>query len=65
MEATNIVQEVVAKNNPKKKKCKKEKWSTQEALHIAEERREGKARQKGKDISKRMQSFREQQGKIK
>ena len=52
MEATNIVQEVVAKNNPKKKKCKKEKWSTQEALHIAEERREGKARQKVKDISK-------------
>ena len=44
MEATNIVQEVVAKNNPKKKKCKKEKWSTQEALHIAEERREVKNR---------------------
>ena len=52
MKATNIVQEVVAKNNPKKKKCKKEKWLTKEALCIAEERREGKAKQKGKDISK-------------
>ena len=50
MEVCNIAQEVVTKTIPKKKKCKKEKWLTQEALHIAEERREGKARQKGKDI---------------
>ena len=42
MKAINIVQEVVAKNNPKKKKCKKEKWLSEETLHIAEERRKAK-----------------------
>ena len=32
------------KTNPKKKKCKKEKWISEEALQIDEKRREAKAK---------------------
>ena len=39
-EVCNIVQEVVTKTIPKKKKCKKAKWLSEEALKIVEERRE-------------------------
>ena len=46
MEVHNIVQEVVIKTNPKKKKCKKAKWLSEEALQIAEERREAKGKGK-------------------
>ena len=42
MEVCNIVQEVVSKAIPEKKKCKKAKWLSVEALQIAEERREAK-----------------------
>ena len=38
----NIVQEAVTKIIPKKKKCKKAKWLSEEALQIAEEIREAK-----------------------
>ena len=38
-EIHNIVQEVVIKTIPKKKKFKKAKWLSEEALQIAEERR--------------------------
>ena len=38
----NIVQEPVIKTIPKKKKCKKAKWLSEEALQIAENRREAK-----------------------
>ena len=41
----NIVQEAVNKTIPKKKKSKTAKWSSEEALRIAKERRE--ARSKG------------------
>ena len=37
-EVHNIVQEVVIKTIPKKKKCEKAKWLSEEALHIAEKR---------------------------
>ena len=37
-----IVQETVIKTIPKKKKCKKAKWLSEEALQIAEKRREAK-----------------------
>jgi len=37
-----IVQEVVIKIIPKKKNCKKAKWLSEEALQIAEKRREVK-----------------------
>ena len=42
MEIYNIVQEVVTKMFPKKKKCKKERRLSEEALQIAEERRKVK-----------------------
>ena len=43
-EVCNIVQEVVTKTIPKKKKCKKAKWLSEEVLQIAEERRELKGK---------------------
>jgi len=45
MEVHSIVQEVVIKTIPKgKKKCKETKWLSEEALHIAEKRREAKGK---------------------
>ena len=44
MELCDIVQEAVIKTIPKKKKCKKEKWLSEEALQIAEKRREVKGK---------------------
>ena len=44
MEVHNIVQEAVTKTIPKKKKCKKAKWLSEEALQIAEKRREVKGK---------------------
>ena len=41
-EVYNIVQEMVIKTIPKKKKCNEAKWSSEEALQIAEKRREAK-----------------------
>ena len=42
MEVCDIVQEAVIKTIPKKKKCEKAKWLSEEALQIAEKRREAK-----------------------
>ena len=42
MEAHDIVQEAMIKSIPKKKKCKKAKQLSEEALKIAEKRREAK-----------------------
>ena len=44
MEVPDIVQEAVIKTIPKKKKCKKAKWLSEEALHVAEKRREAKGK---------------------
>ena len=44
MEVCDNVQEVVIKTIPKRKKCKKAKWLSEEALQIAEKRREGKGK---------------------
>ena len=49
-EVRDIVQEAGIKTIPKKKKCKKTKWLSEEALQIAEKRREVKAKEKRKDI---------------
>ena len=38
IEIQDIVQETVIKAIPKKKKCKRAKWLSEEALHIAEKR---------------------------
>ena len=43
-EVHNIVQEAVIKTIPKKKKCKKAKWLSEEALQIAEKRRAAKGK---------------------
>ena len=50
IEVCDTVQEVVIKTNPKKKKCKKEKWLPDEALQIAEKRREAKGKEEKEDI---------------
>ena len=43
-EVHNIVQKAVIKTIPKKKKCKKAKWLSLEALQIAQKRREMKGK---------------------
>ena len=45
-EVHDIVQEAVIKTIAKKKKCKKAKWLSEEALQIAEKRREVKGKGK-------------------
>ena len=45
MEVHDIVQEAVIKTIPKKKKCKKAKWLSEEALQIAVKRREVKGKE--------------------
>ena len=47
MEVHNIVQEAVTKIIPKKKKCKKAEWLSEESLQIAEKRSE-RQRKNGK-----------------
>ena len=44
MEVHDIVQEARIKTIPKKKKCKKAKWLSEEGLQIAEKRREAKGK---------------------
>ena len=44
MEIYDTVQEAVIKTTSKKKKCKKAKWWSEEALQIAEKRREVKGK---------------------
>ena len=44
MEARDIVQEAVIKTIPKKKKCQKAKWLSEEGLKIAEKRRKAKGK---------------------
>ena len=51
MEVGDIVQETGSKTIPRKKKCKKAKWPSEEALQIDVERREAKAKEKRKDVS--------------
>ena len=43
-EIHDIIQKAVIKTIPKKKKCKKAKWLSEEALQIAEKRRETKSK---------------------
>ena len=44
LEVDDIVQEAGIKTIPKKKKCKKEIWLSEEALLIAEQRKEAKGK---------------------
>ena len=50
MEVRDVVQETGIKTIPKKKKCKKAKWLSEEDLQIAEKRKTLKAKEKRKDI---------------
>ena len=43
-EVHDIIQKAVIKTIPKKKKCQKAKWLSEEALQIAEKRREAKGK---------------------
>ena len=58
MEIRDIVQEAMMKTVPEMKKCKKAKELSEEALQIAEKRRE-KTKEKRKDIPIWMQSSKE------
>ena len=53
-EVPNTVQEAVIETVPKKKKCKKRKWLSEEGLQIAEKRREATGKGVNKDIPIRM-----------
>ena len=44
MEVCDIAEEAGIKTTPKKKKCKKAKWLSEEALQIAEKRRKAKGK---------------------
>ena len=44
MEVHDIVEKAVIKAIPKKKKCKKAKWLSDQALQTAEKRREAKGK---------------------
>ena len=48
MEVRDPVQETGIKTIPKKKKCKKAKWLSEEALQIAVKRREEKSKEENK-----------------
>ena len=50
MEVHDIVQETGIKIIPKKKKCKKAKWLSEEVLQIAEKRREAKGKRRKRKI---------------
>ena len=50
MEVCDIVQETGIKTNPKKKKCRKPKWLSEETLQIAVKRRDVKSKGERKDI---------------
>ena len=60
-EVCDIVQEAMGRTIPKKKKCKKAKWSSEEASQIAEKRREakGKGEAEAEDTKERWQKYAE------
>ena len=49
-EVHDIAQEAGIKTIPKKKKCKKAKWLSEEALQIVEKRKDAKGKGERKDI---------------
>ena len=60
-ESRNTSHEAPTKTIPKKKKCKKAKWLSEEALQIVKNKEKQKAKEKRKDIPNRRQSSREKQ----
>ena len=59
MEVHDIVQKAVIKTMPKRKKCKKAKWLSEEALQIAVKRREAKGNGEKERYIHLMQSSKE------
>ena len=51
MEVHDIVQEAVIKTIPRKKKCRKAKWLSKEALQITEKRIQAKGKGEKENIS--------------
>ena len=64
MEIHDIVQEAVLKTIPKKKECKKAKWLSEEALQIAEKRREVKGKGEKERYTHLNAAFQRMQGEI-
>ena len=64
MEVRDIVQEAEIKTIPKKKKCKKKKWFSEEALQIAEQRRKTKGKGEKERYTHLMRSSKDQEGEI-
>ena len=64
MEVCNIVQEVVTKIIPKKKKCKKAKWLSKEVVQIAMKRRESKGKGETERYTHLNAEFQRMQGEI-
>ena len=64
-EVHDIVQKTGITNIPKKKKCKKAKWLSEEALQIAMKRREAKSKGEKERHSHLNAEFQRQQGEIK
>ena len=53
----DIVQEAVMKIIPKKKKCEKAKWLSEEALQIPEKRREAKGKREKERYTRLNEEF--------
>ena len=64
IEVRDIVQEAGIKTIPKKNKCKKAKWFSEEALHIAVKIREVKGKGEKEKIYPSECTSKEQQGEI-
>ena len=63
-EVHNTVQEAMTKTIPKKKKCKKAKWLSEEALQIAEKRRDVKGKAERETYTQLNAEVQRQQGEI-
>ena len=63
-EVCDIIQEAVIKTIPKKNKCKKAKWLSEEALQIAEKRREAKSKGEKERYTHLNAEFQREQRKI-
>ena len=63
-EVRDTVQEAVIKTIPKKNKCRKAKWLSEEDLQIAEKRREAKGKGEKDRYDHLKAKFQEQQGQI-
>ena len=64
MEVCDTLQEARIKIVPKKKKCKKAKWLSKEALKIAVKRREAKGKGEKERYTHFNESFKEERGEI-